>query len=83
MLYQYQCACCNKAVTANDRECLHCGSQHIRSPYRIWILCVLACLAVVVTVKIMHIYVKNHSEAPHQMSLVEVLNKENLRSESK
>lgn len=51
MLYQYHCACCDKVVASTDKECPYCGSQHIRSPYGMWMFCVAACLAVVVVIK--------------------------------
>nr|EKW7790676.1 hypothetical protein [Acinetobacter baumannii] len=52
MLYQYHCACCDKVVASTDKSCPYCGSHHIRSPYGLWMFCVMACLAVVVVFKV-------------------------------
>ena len=54
MLYQYHCACCDKVVASTDKECPYCGSQHIRSPFGLWVFCVAACFVVVVVIKFVH-----------------------------
>ena len=41
MLYQYHCACCDKVVASTDKSCPYCGSHHIRSPYGLWMFCVM------------------------------------------
>lgn len=74
-MYTYKCACCNVALTQYDKECHNCGSHHISSPISSWIFCILACLAVVVTIKLVHVYIQNHQEVPVQQSLLDVLNK--------
>ena len=82
MLYQYQCACCNKVVTANDKECQHCGSHHIRSPYGFWIFCVFACLMVAITFKVGQIYLNNHqTDTPEQITLLNVLNQDSNKAD--
>lgn len=62
MLYQYHCACCDKVVASTDKACPYCGSQYIRSPYGLWIFCVAACLALVVIIKLAHLYSQQHQE---------------------
>ena len=62
MLYQYHCACCDKVVASTDKQCPYCGSQHIRSPYGLWMFCLAACFAVVVIVKLAHLYSQHHQE---------------------
>lgn len=74
MLYQYHCACCDKVVASTDKSCPYCGSHHIRSPYGLWMFCVMACLAVVVVFKVFHIYIQNHQDTPTQSTLLDVLN---------
>ena len=74
-MYTYNCACCNSVVTQQTKECHQCGSHHIRSPINSWIFCILACLAVVITLKLVHVYTQNHNEVPVQQSLLEILNK--------
>ncbi len=76
-MYQYQCACCNKTLFQSDKECQHCGSHHIRSPFSGWLFCILACLAVVVTLKLVHVYVQNHQDdVPRQQSIFDVLSQD-------
>ena len=74
-MYTYNCACCNSVLTYHAKECNHCGSHHIRSPINSWIFCIFACLAVVITLKLVHIYTQSHHEVPVQQSLLEILNK--------
>ena len=74
-MYTYNCACCNSVVTQQAKECNHCGSHHIRRPINSWIFCVFACLAVVITLKLVHVYTQSHPEVPVQQSLLEILNK--------
>lgn len=62
MLYQYHCACCNKVVSSTDKECPHCGSHHIRSPYGLWMFCIVACFAAVLLIKGMHAYIQNQQQ---------------------
>lgn len=83
MHYQYHCACCERVVASTEKECTHCGSHNIRSPYGFWVFCLLACLAVAVTFKLVHVYVKNHQETPTQVSLFDVLqqHENNIRSQ--
>ena len=81
-MYIYRCACCNEALTQHDKECHSCGSHHIRSPFNSWIFCIIACLAVVVTIKIVQVYIQSHQEVPVQQSLLDVLNKENHKTSS-
>ena len=73
MLYQYNCACCNRVVESTDKECIDCGSHNIRSPYGFWIFCILTCLAAVIVFKVVHVYLKDHQETPVQTSLLTVL----------
>ncbi|MGA6135835.1 hypothetical protein ACPER7_05945 [Acinetobacter dispersus] len=82
MLYQYHCACCDKVVASTDKECPYCGSHHIRSPYGMWMFCVAACLAVVVVIKIAHLYIQHHQEdQPVQSnSLFEMFKQDNTDS---
>jgi len=81
MLYQYHCACCDKVVASTDKECPYCGSHHIRSPYGLWMFCFAACLAVVVIVKIAHLYSQHQDEQPVQTnSIFEVLKQNNSDS---
>ena len=56
MLYQYHCACCDKIVASTEKVCPYCGSQHIKSPYGLWGLCIVACLVIVVFVKLTHVH---------------------------
>ena len=79
MQYQYHCACCNKAVASTDKECNSCGSHNIRSPYGFWIFCNMACLAVAVTFKFVHVYLQDHQETPKQQSIFDVLQQDNKR----
>ena len=64
MLYQYHCACCDKVVASTDKECPYCGSQHIRSPFGLWMFCVAACFVVVVVIKFVHLYSQHYEEEP-------------------
>ncbi|OTG66396.1 hypothetical protein [Acinetobacter silvestris] len=82
MLYQYHCACCNKIVSAAEKECDRCGSHHIRSPYGHWIFGLLACLVVVVVFKAAHIYLnQEHVDTiPNQPTLLDVLNQDGKSS---
>ncbi len=79
MLSQYHCACCEKVVASTDKECPYCGSQHIRSPYGLWMFCIAACLVVVVIAKVVHVYVQqNHEDQVMQKnSLFEIFKHEN------
>lgn len=79
MLSQYHCACCDKVVASTDKECPYCGSQHIRSPYGLWMFCIAACLVVVVIAKVVHVYVQqNHEDQVMQKnSLFEFFKHEN------
>ncbi|MBO3656875.1 MULTISPECIES: hypothetical protein [Acinetobacter] len=79
MLSQYHCACCDKVVASTDKECPYCGSQHIRSPYGLWMFCIAACLVVVVIAKVVHVYVQqNHEDQVMQKnSLFEIFKHEN------
>lgn len=79
MLSQYHCACCDKIVASTDKECPYCGSQHIRSPYGLWMFCIAACLVVVVIAKVVHVYVQqNHEDQVMQKnSLFEIFKHEN------
>ena len=74
MLYQYRCACCEKVVESTDKECPHCGSQHIRSPYGWWIFCLVGCLAVVMVVKTLHFYVQAQDDTPNQHMILNMFN---------
>lgn len=75
MLYQYNCACCNKVVASTDKECPYCGSQHIRSPYGWWIFCIVGCFAVVMIFKSVQFYIQTHeTDTPEQKSILDVLN---------
>ncbi|WP_445115543.1 hypothetical protein [Acinetobacter sp. WZC-1] len=80
MMYQYHCACCNKVLSSKDKECSHCGSHHIRSPFNAWVFCVMACLAVVVTIKLVHVFVQDQqSEVLEQQTLLDVLKQDKNR----
>lgn len=77
MLYhQYHCACCEKVLTAEDKECPECGSHNIRSPYGFWIFCVAACLAVAVVFQVVQVYFQDHQDTPTQQTLLQVLNQD-------
>lgn len=80
MHYQYHCACCNKVVASTDKECTNCGSHNIRSPYGFWILCIMACLAVAIMFKVVHVYLQDHQEIPIKQSLFDVLQQDNKPS---
>jgi hypothetical protein len=41
-----------------------------------WIFCVVASLVVVVTLSLIHAYIKNHEDTPRQQSLLEFLNRD-------
>ncbi|MFW2078040.1 hypothetical protein ACG94X_09990 [Acinetobacter sp. ULE_I010] len=74
MIYQYRCACCSEAVTSTEKVCPKCGSQHIKSPYGLWVFCIFACLFTVISFKVGNIYIQNHNiETPSQVSLLDVL----------
>ena len=62
MLYQYHCACCDKVVASTDKACPYCGSQHIKSPYGLWMFCVAVCFAVVmfIGIKVLPEFVKEN-----------------------
>ena len=80
MLYQYHCACCDKVVASTERVCPYCGSQHIRSPYGLWMFCVAACLVVVVFVKVVHTYhqyVHQNDQIEQGHSVLEIFKKDN------
>lgn len=79
MLSQYHCACCDKVVASTDKECPYCGSQHIRSPYGLWMFCIAACLVVVVIAKVVHVYVQQSHEdqVMQKNSLFEIFKHEN------
>lgn len=76
MHYQYQCACCSKVLTSSHKECPQCGSHHIKSPINLWIFCLTACLAVVLTFKLVLIYIQDHQEQPVKQTLFDVLSKD-------
>ena len=82
MLYQYHCACCDKVVASTDKQCPYCGSQHIRSPYGLWMFCLAACFVVVVIVKLAHLYSQHHQEdhPVQKTSLFEILKQDNTDS---
>lgn len=78
MHYQYQCACCEKVVESTEKSCPDCGSHHIRSPFGLWILCLVACLATAIVFKVVHVYVQSQQqEVPVQHSILDVLQEEN------
>lgn len=77
MLYQCHCACCERAVEAGQKQCSHCGSHTIKSPYSFWMCCILACLAAVIVFKVVHVYLQDHQEMPVQQSLLDILNQNN------
>ncbi|TCM66972.1 hypothetical protein EC844_11013 [Acinetobacter calcoaceticus] len=83
MLYQYHCACCNKVLTSITKECPQCGSHHIKSPINLWILCVSACLVVVLTFKLAHMYIQDRQDTPVQPTMFDVLNGEKNTSPPK
>ncbi|TXJ03650.1 MAG: hypothetical protein E6Q26_03405 [Acinetobacter sp.] len=62
MLYQYHCACCDKVVASTDKACPYCGSQHIKSPYGLWMFCVAVCFAVVIIIQLAHLYVQHQQD---------------------
>jgi len=81
MILQYQCACCNEVVSSTQKVCPKCGSQHIKSPYNLWIFCLAACFVVAITFKIGHVYVKNHqTETPTQVTLLDVLQQDSKQA---
>ena len=73
MLYKYHCACCNKVVSSSEKECPECGSHNIRSPFGFWVFCIAACLAVIMTITVFQLYLKDHQDVPVQSTLLEVL----------
>lgn len=74
MILQYQCACCSEEVRSTQKECHKCGSQHIKSPYALWIFCVVACLFTAITFKVGHVYFQTqHEDAPAHVSILDVL----------
>ena len=73
MLYQYHCACCDHALASTDKECPHCGSHHIRSPYGFWMFCLAACFVVVSVFHLANITAKTQPETPKPPSLIDVL----------
>jgi len=74
--FQYHCACCDRVLTVEDKECPECGSHMIRSPYRAWMLCIMACLVVVVVFKVAQLYIQNQqADTPvQQQTWLKVLN---------
>lgn len=56
--HQYHCACCNKVLSSQDKECPDCGSHHIKSPYGFWVLCFIVCLAFIILIRIFNIHAK-------------------------
>lgn len=80
---QYHCACCNKALLSSHKECPHCGSQHIKSSISVWIFCVTACLAVVLTFKLVHAYIQDHQEQPEKKTIFDALSKDQSSSIAK
>ena len=79
MHYQYHCGCCDQVVASMQKECSHCGSHNIRSPFGFWIFCLVACLAAVIVIKTVHMYIQSHHEVPVQPSLFEVLDQDNKK----
>lgn len=79
--YQYHCACCDKVVTSSQKVCTNCGSQNIRTPYGFWVFCVVACLIVAVTFKLVHVFLHDHQNVPVQKSFLEHLNHSNKTAE--
>lgn len=77
MHYRYHCACCEKIVESTVKECTNCGSHNIRSPFGFWLMCLIACFCAAIIVKTVHIYLKNHQEAPVATSFLEILKQEN------
>ena len=69
----YKCACCNHMLSAQDQVCSQCGSQHIKSPYGFWALCVISCLMAVIIFKVVHLYLQDQGETPRQISILKVL----------
>lgn len=82
MMYQYHCACCNKVLNNTARECSECGSHHIRSPFSMWIFCIMACLVVAITIKLVHVYIQDHQDTPAQFNLFTALDKDKNHSNS-
>ena len=80
MLYQCHCACCEQIVESTRKECSNCGSHNIKSPYSLWMFCILACLAAVIVFKVVQVYLQDHQEMPVQQSLLDVLNQNNKPS---
>lgn len=72
--YQYHCACCDQAVTAEAHTCPNCGSHQIKSPFGFWMFCILTCLALAIALKLVHVYLQHDQPVlPEQKSLFEVL----------
>lgn len=80
MHYQYHCGCCDKVVTSIEKECSNCGSHNIRSPYGFWLFCLVSCLAAIIIIKTVHVYIQSHHEIPVQKSLFDVLDQESKKS---
>jgi hypothetical protein len=72
--YQYHCACCNRTVDADAHTCPECGSHQIKSPFGFWVFCILTCLALMIALKLVHVYLQQeHQGLPQHKSLFEVL----------
>lgn len=69
---QYHCACCEKVVESTEKECRDCGSHSIRSPYGLWIFCLVGCFVAALIVKGVHVYLQDHQEVPTHQSLFHV-----------
>ena len=82
MLYQYHCACCEKAVSSNVKTCTSCGSQNIRTPFGFWLLCIFACLIVAIAFKVGHVYLQAEHEVPSQQGFLDALHKTNKNLDS-
>ena len=84
MWYQYHCACCDKVVASTDKSCPYCGSQHIRSPYGLWMFCIAACFALIVVIKLGHLYSEHQQDDRpiRNNSIFEMYNQQDNNSSS-
>lgn len=82
MHYQYHCGCCNKVVSSHDKECHHCGSHNIKTPYGLWLFCIFACLTAAIIFKVAHLYLQDHQNVPVQQGILSTLQDVHHKSNS-
>lgn len=77
MLLQYHCSCCNKVVASNEKVCQSCGSQHIRTPFSMWVFCIAACLIAAIVFNVVRVYSSAKESSSSTPILLEILQKSN------